>query len=249
MKVVLLSLSKTSHTLLIGYHHIILDGVGLQIFLKDLEQAYMGKTLQRPEQQYSEFSRNQLRAISSGQLENIIEYWRKEHAKPPPCLPLLPVSKVSGRKTMETYKACPVQQRLDARLVGMIKRVCRESHVTTSHFYLATFQALLARLTKMDDICIGLVDANRDAKSMSTVGLFLNMLPLRFKASLSQDFGSMLRGTRDKVYSALAHGGVPFDELLKGMRYCVLTLGISDFMIADSFMFTYSPWLSAVVRP
>lgn len=222
MRLMLLSLNSSSHTLFIGYHHIILDGVGLQIFLKDLEQAYMGRRSPKPNQQYSTFSANQLRTIKEGKLGNSIEYWKREHTKEPPTLSLLPVSKLTTRKPLQTYKTCRAEKRLGLSVSSKIKQVCKGAHVTTSHFYLAAFRVFLARLAGDSEICVGVVDANRDAKSMATVGLFLNMLPVRFKETQSPDFESILRETRDKVYEALKHSNVPFDELLKGMALVLL---------------------------
>jgi hybrid polyketide synthase / nonribosomal peptide synthetase ACE1 len=74
------------------------------------------------------------------------------------------------------------------------------------------------RLTGVEDLCTGLADANRqNSNTMSTVGLFLNMLPLHFKGPLSTSFGEVLKTTRTKVYEALGHAGVPFNDIFQGM--------------------------------
>ena len=45
MRVMLFSLSTTTHFLLIGCHHIAMDGLSFQIFFADLNKAYTGQTL------------------------------------------------------------------------------------------------------------------------------------------------------------------------------------------------------------
>lgn len=220
MRVVLLSLSSTPHVIIFGYHHIVMDGVGFQIFLHGLEQSYRGQALATPELQYITYAENQRLRIEAGALTTSLGYWTQEFANMPPVLPLLPVSKVSSRKAMSAYKSCHVQKRLDTNFVHRIKALCRESRVTPSHFYLSTFRVLLSRLGGVNNICIGLADANRnDTHAMSALGLFLNILPIHLRGSGSVPFEAVLQETRNKVYDALSHSDVPFDELLKGICY------------------------------
>jgi len=219
MQVVLLSKDATSHTIIFGYHHIVLDGSGFEIFLADLEGAYSRKSPLPQGLQYSSFSEKEGLAIKEGILEKKLSYWRLEFQEIPPILPLLPVSKVTSRQAISRYGSSYVEHRLDAKVAASIKEICKGLHVTPSHFYLATFRVMLMRLARVEDLCIGVADANRhDSNTMSTVGLFLNMLPIHFKQSTNVPFGEILRETRAKVYEALAQAGVPFDELLQGKK-------------------------------
>ncbi|KAF1846591.1 putative linear gramicidin synthase subunit D, partial [Cucurbitaria berberidis CBS 394.84] len=157
--------------------------------------------------------------IDLGNLKKNLAYWQREFEQISPVLPLLPVSKVTSRQAISSYGSTYVERRLDPKLSAKMKATCQKFHVTMSHFYLATYRILLARLTGVDDICIGLADANRhDSKVISTVGLFLNSLPLHFTQQKDRSFGDVLRETRAKVYEGLSHAGVPFDELLQALR-------------------------------
>lgn len=214
MRVVLLSLDSESHAIIFGYHHIVMDGVGFQIFLRDLESAYTGRALAIPAMQYPSYSEKQRRAIDSGSLSKDLAFWRQE-LKDAQLLPLLPVAKVSSRQALDKYSSCHVQHRLPTSLADKIRATCRGLAVTPSHFYLATFRVFLTRLTGASSICIGMADANRrDVESMSTVGLFLNLLPLLFKATGSEIFHAVVQETRNKVYEALGHSDAPLDEIL-----------------------------------
>lgn len=52
LRLVLLTLSPSSHYLLVNYHHIIMDGVSFQVLISDLEKVYNGQALGTPPQQY-----------------------------------------------------------------------------------------------------------------------------------------------------------------------------------------------------
>ena len=219
MQVILLSKDAVTHTIVFGYHHIVLDGVGFTTFVADLERAYNGQTLSPVGLGYSEFSEREGIAIQKGDLESNLAYWKAEFQEAPPLLPLLPVARTVTRKAISKYGSSYVEHRLEANLAASLKAVCRQFHVTPSHFYLAVFRIMLSRLAGVDDVCIGLADANRhDSNVMSTVGLFLNMLPLRFKHLPDMSFSDVLKGTRAKVYESLGHAGVPFDELLQALK-------------------------------
>ncbi|KAI1637132.1 hypothetical protein F4809DRAFT_640890 [Biscogniauxia mediterranea] len=219
IQVVLLSRNPNTHTIIFGYHHIVLDGVGFEVFLADVENAYSGKAPVPQGLQYSDFSEKEGQAIEEGSLKKNIAHWQQEFQEIPPLLPLLPVSKLNARRAVSKYGSSYVEHRLDSKLATDLKMLCRKFHVTPSHLYLATFRIMLARLAGVDDLCIGMADANRHHSDvMYTVGLFLNMLPLRFKHSATTPFGDVLKETRTKAYDALGHAGVPFDDLLQALR-------------------------------
>ncbi|KAH6628919.1 hypothetical protein F5144DRAFT_655621 [Chaetomium tenue] len=219
MQIVLLSKNQTTHTIIFGYHHIVLDGVGFTAFVADLERAYKGQRPSPQGLQYADFSEQEGVAIEKGSLQQNLAYWKNKFQELPPLLPLLPVANVTTRQAVSTYGSSYVERRLDARLAEGLKACCKKFHVTSSHVYLATFRVMLMRLAGVADLCIGLADANRHESNVtSTVGLFLNMLPLRFKQSSEATFGDILKETRGAVYEGLGHAGVPFDELLQALQ-------------------------------
>ncbi|KAK4065845.1 uncharacterized protein Triagg1_8397 [Trichoderma aggressivum f. europaeum] len=68
LKLVLHTLSPSSHFLLMYHHHIIMDGIGLQVFLSDLEKAYKGESLGPAPKWYPDFSKAQRQAFENGEM-------------------------------------------------------------------------------------------------------------------------------------------------------------------------------------
>ena len=78
---------------------------------------------------------------------------------------------------------------------------------------------MLFKFTDVDDLTIGLADANRgSAEAMGTVGLFLNLLALRFRRQRCQKFADAITEARNATYKALSHSSLPFDVLLKELN-------------------------------
>ncbi|KAM3068355.1 hypothetical protein ACMFMG_009492 [Clarireedia jacksonii] len=219
LRAVLLTLSATEHYLLFNYHHILMDGVSYQVFISDLEKAYKRQSLGPQPRQFPEFSRAQRSAFENGDMADELKFWQGVFPDPPPILPLLPMAHTSTRVPMKTFKVNQTEFRLDPELAARVKQAAKIQQSTTFHFYLATFKVMLLRLAGIDDLTIGIADANRnDDDVMGTIGLFLNLLTLRFKHKPNQKFSDAIVEARQKTYGALEHSRLPFDVLLKELK-------------------------------
>ncbi|KAF2138629.1 uncharacterized protein K452DRAFT_234185 [Aplosporella prunicola CBS 121167] len=216
MRVVLLSLSSTVNFLVIGYHHINMDGVSLEVFLADLEQAYKHQPFTKRPYQYSDFSMLQRREISDGSMKAEVDFWRAEFKDPAPPLPLLPFSATKSRQPLVRYEHNRVDFRVDTSLAARIKDLCRQRKVAMFHFYLAAYEVLLYRFLGTEDFCIGMADAGRSFGDVSnSMGMYLNVLPLRLLLERDQKFVDVLKAARRKAYSAMANSRLPFDLILQ----------------------------------
>ena len=219
MRIMLLSQNARSHHLLIGYHHINMDGISLQILLSDLEKAYSRKRLTSKTLQYADFAVRQRDAVSSGSIGSELAYWKQELADPPPPLPILSVSSITSRKPLNQYAHHRFDFKIASALGRRVKEASRQNKVTTFHFYLATFKVLLYRYAQANDLIIGIADGNRnDVDALESIGFFLNLLPLRLRSEEKQTFASALKEAHSKAYAALSNSRVPFDVLLEELN-------------------------------
>ncbi|KAI3317853.1 putative polyketide synthase [Xylariaceae sp. AK1471] len=219
MRVIHLSMNSSASFLLIGYHHIIMDGVSLEVFLADLEKAYTGASLGPTPVQYPDWSEEQRKTIESGSMNSDFNYWGAELSGVPTALPLLPSSTARIRNPLHHYDHNTVSRYVDTELGARISQTCRKLKASVFHFYIAIFEATLFHLLNTTDLCIGMADANRlEGQLATSIGMYLNLLPLRFKLGPENKFQDMLKETRRKVYGAMAHSKVSFDALVDHMK-------------------------------
>ncbi|OJK01159.1 hypothetical protein ASPACDRAFT_51108 [Aspergillus aculeatus ATCC 16872] len=221
MRVMLLSSTSDSsvHYVLIGYHHINMDGVSLEVFLADLEKAYQGQALSSDLLQYPDYAAKQRQERNQGAWQEDLTFWKNEIKGSNLEFPLLPLASVASRKPLTRYSHHRVEQRLDARLGAQVRQLCQSLKSTPSHFYLATFSALLARLTQTREVWVGMADANRiQAETADSIGNYLNLLALRMQYDPDEPFAASVQAARKKVYGALAHSRVPFDVVLSELQ-------------------------------
>ena len=233
----LLRHSPESHTIIFGYHHIIMDGVSWQLFLQNVEKYYSTSGLNLPPpSQYIDFALKQRNAVESGGLDTERAYWISEFSDLPKPLPPFPFAKTGSRKQLTRYDTRDIVVHLNAPLVSRIKRASRQAKTTTFHFYVAVLQVLIYRFTGVKDLCIGIADSSRtDQSFMDTIGFLLNFLPLKFHINGAQDFAEALKNTRTKVYAALGNSAVPFDTIVQDLKIETSTIDTPLFQVLVNY--------------
>ncbi|EKG11539.1 Beta-ketoacyl synthase [Macrophomina phaseolina MS6] len=219
MQIKLLSKSSTEHFLVLGYHHINMDGISFEIFFSDLEKAYYGRPFTADVIQYPDFTLRELQEYRSEKWVSELNFWRGEFPDVPQPISLLPLSKKSSRPASINYGTHMVKRRVSSELSAKIRETCRKFKVTPFSFHLSIFKALLTRYVDSEDVCIGIADANRkDSDVMEAIGLYLNLLPLRISAKPTQIFGDAVREMQQKSQQVFANSRVPFDVLLNELN-------------------------------
>ncbi|KAM0254469.1 hypothetical protein ACHAQJ_006751 [Trichoderma viride] len=139
LRLLLLTESPIRHHLIIGYHHINIDGMSIMAITDDLRLAYEERKLPPPFQQ-NEFADRQHERLRTGKYADDISFWKNEFKDLPEILPILALSPRMLRSrptTRATYRHSPF------------------------NFYVTVLQVLLGRLAQSEDICIGVASANR----------------------------------------------------------------------------------------
>jgi len=220
MRLVYLERSAQESYLLIGAHHIIMDGISLEIFLDELQRAYNHQTLPGPVYQYSDYSSRMVQDLKAGKMDSELDYWKSQFVNQPLPLPLLEFASVKTRTPLMSYDYNSASRSVDATITKQVKYTCTTMKSNVFHLYLGVFEVLLYKLFNINDLCIGMADANRwDPQVAKSMGMYLNLLPLRFQLNGSQSFATLLKNTRKTAYSAMSNSKVPFDVVLENVKF------------------------------
>ncbi|KAE8373286.1 putative hybrid NRPS/PKS enzyme [Aspergillus bertholletiae] len=219
-RIMLLSQSPQSHFILLGYHHINMDGVSFEIFFADLQKAYYSSLeIQSPVLQYSNFASRQRQEYADGKWANELAFWRQELSTIPAPQPLLPLSTATSRRPLTRYGSYLASHRVPSALSAQISSTCKKLRIQPFHFYLTVYRVMIARFTNVDDLCIGVADAGRnDSDTQQSLGCYLNLLPVRFATQLTSTFSEAVKETKTRAQQAFAHSRVPFDVLLTELQ-------------------------------
>ncbi|TQN66916.1 Hybrid PKS-NRPS synthetase apdA [Colletotrichum shisoi] len=223
------------HTLILSSHHIAIDGVTWIVLLKDLARSYEGQKLPAVPQ-YIDFAVRQRERVERGDCAEAVDFWRRELAgalEDAP-LPLFPMAHTKTRRATSRYATTVVEAVLPKDLVSGIRQLSSSVlHVTPFHFHFAVLSALVARLSRSNDFCIGAVDAGRPSGSefSGTAGCFVNIVPVRVRIHPDDDgidadndtgsntFSSLCKRLSSRILSSLAHAAtMPLDALLDELQ-------------------------------
>lgn len=216
----LLTVGPREHHLIFAVHHIAIDGFSFNLMIRDMDMFYQGKPVPQIASQFTDLAIQQRKDIESGRLQDDIVFWKNKYTTLPDPLPLFPFPGVGPRLPQTKYEHEEVELVLDSAIAQKIRILCRQNRCTTFHFFLATFRLFLTRWLEVDDLCIGIADANRkDIKTLATVGFLLNLIPLRFGGLTGKEtFSTLLNAAKQTSYSALNHSALPFDLLLQELE-------------------------------
>lgn len=221
IRVILLAKSPTVHYLLLGTHTLVLDGFSLTILMQDLLRSYDGRSDGGTSSasiicQYPDFAQAQLEALEAGEFEADVQFWIKEFTPCPPPLPALTISSAPHHPVQSKYDNEIAHLRLDGATKSRVREICRRCKTRPFHFFLTVFRALLSRFADVEEVAIGIGDANRTHEgALEGLGPYINLLPLRFANDVNHTFATALRETKNKTDLALSHSRVPFQVLLE----------------------------------
>ncbi|KAE8150730.1 hypothetical protein BDV25DRAFT_139560 [Aspergillus avenaceus] len=224
----MISLDDNTHHVLFGFHHIAMDGFSFNLLLAEINMLYDKEPMRPVQMQFSDFAESQRLQVENGSMDTELQFWKDMYSiklpsgevKPdfPEPLPLFSLAR-SSRQSLDNYEFEESRLVLDARTVRQIKSQCRRHKITTFHFFLGVLRTFLFRHLEVDDLAIGIADANRVDNALdTTMGFMLNLLALRFKNESqyrNAPFKDVALDARNMAYNALSNSKVPFDVLLE----------------------------------
>lgn len=219
LQAILLQQSPTVNYLLLGTHTMVLDGFSIYVLMQDLLRLYDDKSSVSGSSticQYPAFAETQLEALKAGEFEADLEFWIKEFSPCPSPMPPLTISSVSHHPLQSKYENYSSHLSFDSATKSIVQDLCRRHKIRPFHFFLTAYRALLSRFSDVDEIAIGIGDANRTHEgALEGLGQYFNLLPVRFDNDSGQIFDAALWDTKNKTDSALSHSRLPFQVLLE----------------------------------
>ncbi|MBD2489455.1 non-ribosomal peptide synthetase [Aulosira sp. FACHB-615] len=218
LRVMLLQTREQEYLLLLVIHHIICDGLSIQVLNQELAVIYKAFSAEQPcplselPIQYADYSIWQLQQLQAERTANQLSYWQQQLANASTTLSL-PID--HPRPPVQSFNGTTRNFQLSSELSQGLRSLSKQQGVTLFMTLLAAFQAQLYRYTSQEDICLGSPIANRNhADIEGLIGFFVNTLVLRTDISGNPSFRELLKRVRDVCVGAYAHADLPFEQLV-----------------------------------
>ncbi len=197
-------------------HHIITDGISLDIFIKELMALYFGKELQGNRLQYKDYSGWQIKQKEVETMKGQEEYWLSLYRGD---IPVLNLPTDYKRPSVKSFEGTNVRFTIEKTEYDSLKKLALESDVTLYILLLAIFNIFLSKLSGQEDIIIGTPVAGRAHEDLhNIIGVFVNTLALRSFPQKQETFGEFLAETRENTLRAFENQDFQFEDLIEKLE-------------------------------
>ena len=209
----MLKTREGNYLIMFDMHHIIADGISQEILVRDFFRIYRGEEITPITFQYKDYTQWQNLESQQKIMENQQNYWKKHFEGE---IPLLKLPIDYKRSEKPAIKGSRLSFRIKKEWVNSIKQLMSETDTTLYMILLAMYNLLLSIYTRQQDIIIGTpIAGRRDQGLNDTVGMFVNMLPMRNQPQPAKTLREFINEVKTNSINAFENQDYPFDELVE----------------------------------
>ena len=213
LRVKLIQFIKEEYLLFFDMHHIISDGLSMEILIKDWLGLYQNQPLKPLKIQYQDYAFWKSNYLKSNQVKSVEEYWLKEYSDELPTLTLPTDFSVTKNRS---YAGGTLNFQINSELTFRLKELARKNETTLFMVLLAIYQLLLSRYSGQKDIIVGTPVSSRNHPDLNDlIGLFVNTIPIRSKIKGNKSFTEFLKTVKEKVLKAFEYQQYPMELLIE----------------------------------
>ncbi|MEO6503624.1 MAG: amino acid adenylation domain-containing protein [Jatrophihabitantaceae bacterium] len=219
LRVTLIDAGSDQRLFTLVMHHIISDGLSMQILIDELSAVYRAEVTGQPASlprlvmEYGDYAVWQQDRLRGEELDRQMQYWR-DQLRGAPTILTLPTDR--PRPAQQSTKGAVVIRPLDPAITDRLAEVAAGCNATMFMAFLTGFAVVLSRYSRQSDLLIGTPVGGRTHSELDPIlGVFTNTVALR--ASLADDpsFAELLARLRDTTVEAVSHQELPFEKLVE----------------------------------
>jgi amino acid adenylation domain-containing protein len=216
LRVGLIRTGERSHILMVDTHHIVTDGMSMNILTGEFSALYNGGQLKPLKLQYKDYSQWLHREREHGALKDQENYWLRQFSDG---VPEFELPTDFPRPEQLNFEGETLIFQLEKNVAADLKQMCRRGNVTLQMYFTAVLAVLLFKYTGTEDFALGTgVAGRRHADLEFIIGMFINMLALRVKPNPELSFEGFLADVKQTSIDAFANQDFQFEELVKKLN-------------------------------
>ncbi len=220
LRVGLVNVSKDitleKYILMYDMHHIISDGISMEILVKEFVELYSGKELAPLRIQYKDFAEWQNKLFRSTRIKKQEEYWLSQFAGD---IPVLNLPTDYSRPAMQSFEGDRISFELEEELTEKLRNIARETGSTMYMVMLAAFNILLSKYSGQEDIVVGTPIAGRPHADLENIiGIFVNTLAMRNYPRGEKTAREFIEEVKNNALKAYDNQDYQFEELVEKLN-------------------------------
>jgi amino acid adenylation domain-containing protein len=220
-RVHLLKLTEDRHLLVLTAHHIIVDGLSMNLIIQEIGAFYsaacQGITCQlEPPLPFREYIAWQGQQIQTAEMATQEAYWLDKFSE---SIPVLNLPTDYPYPPIKSYKGSKQTVRLPAKLCRDLKVLSQKQGCTPFMTFLSAYTIWLYRITGQNDILLGIPVAGKNLPgSDQLVGYCTHLLPIRSHIVGDETVLAYLKTIRGILLEAYQHQDYPFANLINKLN-------------------------------
>jgi amino acid adenylation domain-containing protein len=213
LRVGLIRKENQTHILMIDMHHIITDGVSMDLFVRETMALYSGAKLPPLKLQYRDYSEWQTGDRQKKTIKEQEEYWLSQFADE---VPVLDLPFDYPRPAVQSFEGTALFFEVSAESSRSINRLALDTGATSFMVLLAIYNILLSKLSGQEDIVVGTpIAARRHPDLERIIGMFVNTLAMRNYPPGDSKFMDFLLELKKRTLDAFENQEYQFEDLVE----------------------------------
>ena len=199
-----------SYCLLVTVHHILADGLSVELIRDELAALYAGNAPGLPELQFSDFARWQREQSTD---TAALSYWQEQLRDAEYVLNL----PQSASQSLSAF-SMRHELALPAVIVNRLRALTKAQSTSLFVLLLTALRTVLARYSGQTDFLLGSpVTLRQSAQLESIIGCMVNNVAFRNPLREEQTFSEALLAERSAMLAALEHATLPFEAVVEAL--------------------------------
>ncbi|MFZ5987609.1 MAG: amino acid adenylation domain-containing protein [Bacillota bacterium] len=215
MRAGLVKTAMDRYVLMLDMHHIISDGMSMNVLIKEFAYLYEGRTLPELRIQYKDFAVWQNELFKTEAMKKQEEYWQSTFIGD---IPVLDMPCDYARPSMQSFEGDRLSFKIDRELTAGLNSLASKTGTTLYMVMLAAYNILLSKYTGQEDIVVGSPIAGRHHPDLENIiGFFVNTLALRNHPEDNKTFMEFLSELRKNTLTAFENQDYQFEQLVDSL--------------------------------
>jgi len=220
-KLQVLRINASEYWLLSKFHHLIADGLGINLFGKALVESYnallSGKSQpDTPAPSYLSFIEDQQAYQNSTKYLKDRDFWLSKLKSAPAELLSAKTTKLPQSQSVGSSQ---VFWQLDRSVFQNIETITAQEGLAPVHFFTALLACYFARAKDVDELVIGLPMHNRlNAAHKQIIGMLASVVPLFIKVDFTSPFSRFMQDIAHEIKLGFKHQRFSIAELNRSLE-------------------------------
>ena len=198
--------------LLFDIHHIICDGISLNIFFNDIIKRYNGVVKDKKNGSFKNYLLSRIDPKNTPEYKSAKNFFNKMFDQGPISTCIKPDHK---RKNTRTYNGEKLGVLFDSNIMSKVHKYVVDNKLTYNTLFLSILNIVLSKYTCKNDVVLGVATMGRKKlEDTNTIGMFVETLPFKTTVAYEKTPTEYLENVKNTMFEILDNDIYPIDELI-----------------------------------